>query len=174
MTITRLSALVLCVLFIYWRYGMDTLKCDLPKWVLTGGKSVELGSDSAINTYPKAAPTLCRLQYPHQYKKKTKYRMSLKVLINVILRKERKGKKEVGWKFSWSITFAGLLSAFHMLRYSVCVCVCVCVCRGILFYKTVSKKTIKISWSFESITLWIFFPEWLRDTCVYPWVSQVA
>ena len=27
---------------------MDTLKCDLPKRVLTGGKSVELGSDSAI------------------------------------------------------------------------------------------------------------------------------
>ena len=73
---------------------MDTLKCDLPKRVLTGGKSVELGSDSAINTYPKAAPTLCRLQYSHQYNKKTKYRMYLKVLINVILKKERKKERE--------------------------------------------------------------------------------
>lgn len=56
-------------------------------------KSVELSSDSAINTYPKAAPTLCRLQNSHQYNKKTKYRMSLKVLINVILKKKEEEKR---------------------------------------------------------------------------------
>ena len=120
---------------------MDTLKCDLPKRVLTGGKSVELGSDSAINTYPKAAPTLCRLQYSHQYNKKTKYRMSLKVLINVILKKERKKGKKGGR--------VEVFMAYSFCRTSQCLSyvdiLCVCVCRGILFYKTVSKKTIKIS-----------------------------
>ena len=50
---------------------MDTLKCDLAKRVLTGRKSSERGSGSATNVYPKATPTLCRLQFPHQYNKKT-------------------------------------------------------------------------------------------------------